>query len=303
MFSKQTIAVVLLVVIVPLAGCAGSDDAAAPTGTETTTPMPTQTASPTQTATPTATVTTTTPTATPTATTTTVTPTTTPTPTTTESDDVDSPIDGGTARLATVTRIVDGDTVEVKFKNGETDTIRMIGVDSPETNPANEDPSEFNVPDTAHGSEWLLEWADRAKSFAKEDIGGKQVRIVTEPEGDQRGSYGRLLAYIYISGSNFNQQLIKQGYARRYDDSQFTLRSEFGQLEQNAQDASRGLWAFERSSTPKETETSSRTGDQDCSDFDTQQEAQEFFEANNPDEDPHRLDGNDNDGIVCESLP
>ena len=38
-----------------------------------------------------------------------------------------------------------------------------------------------------------------------------------------------------------------------------------------------------------------------CSDFDTQQEAQDFFEAEGPG-DPHNLDADD-DGIACESLP
>lgn len=43
--------------------------------------------------------------------------------------------------------------------------------------------------------------------------------------------------------------------------------------------------------------------DRDCGDFDTQLEAQDFYEAaGGPGSDPHRLDGNDNDGVVCESL-
>jgi len=44
--------------------------------------------------------------------------------------------------------------------------------------------------------------------------------------------------------------------------------------------------------------------DKDCSDFSTWEEAQRFFEENGgPAEDPHRLDGRDQDGLVCESLP
>lgn len=42
--------------------------------------------------------------------------------------------------------------------------------------------------------------------------------------------------------------------------------------------------------------------DKDCGDFDTQAEAQRFYEQWAPD-DPHRLDGNDNDGRACEALP
>lgn len=41
-------------------------------------------------------------------------------------------------------------------------------------------------------------------------------------------------------------------------------------------------------------------GDRNCSDFSTQREAQQFYEANGPG-DPHRLD-RDKDGVACESL-
>lgn len=44
--------------------------------------------------------------------------------------------------------------------------------------------------------------------------------------------------------------------------------------------------------------------DKDCSDFATWEEAQRFYEENGgPAKDPHRLDGTDKDGLVCESLP
>lgn len=47
---------------------------------------------------------------------------------------------------------------------------------------------------------------------------------------------------------------------------------------------------------------SAHAADKDCSDFDNQAEAQEFFEANDPANDPHQLDG-DGDGVACETLP
>lgn len=42
--------------------------------------------------------------------------------------------------------------------------------------------------------------------------------------------------------------------------------------------------------------------DRDCGDFDTQAEAQRFYQDSGPG-DPHRLDGSDDDGRACESLP
>jgi LPXTG-motif cell wall-anchored protein len=44
-----------------------------------------------------------------------------------------------------------------------------------------------------------------------------------------------------------------------------------------------------------------QAGDQDCSDFDSQAEAQGHLRADPSD--PDGLDGSDNDGIACESLP
>lgn len=42
--------------------------------------------------------------------------------------------------------------------------------------------------------------------------------------------------------------------------------------------------------------------DKDCPDFSTQKQAQEFLEKHGTEEDPHGIDGTDNDGVACESL-
>ncbi len=42
--------------------------------------------------------------------------------------------------------------------------------------------------------------------------------------------------------------------------------------------------------------------DRDCSDFNTQAQAQHFFKRHHPNRDPHGLDA-DHDGIACEDLP
>lgn len=211
------------------------------------------------------------------------------------------PPDGGTTRTATVTRVVDGDTMEVTFTNGEQDTIRLLGVDTPETIASNENPTEYaGIPDTIRGRDWLLNWGEKAKSFAEDEFAEQQVQIVTDPEADQRGSFGRLLAYIYVGGTNFNYKLISQGYARRYDSS-FSFREEFGQAEQKARAANRGVWSFGRTTQSTAMKQPATPDDVSCSDFNTQQEAQAFFEDHTPSEDPYRLDG-DGDGQACESL-
>lgn len=60
---------------------------------------------------------------------------------------------------------------------------------------------------------------------------------------------------------------------------------------------------YERSDDPTTERSYADYGDRDCSDFDTQEEAQEFFESEGgPDEDYHNLD-RDGDGVACETLP
>lgn len=59
--------------------------------------------------------------------------------------------------------------------------------------------------------------------------------------------------------------------------------------------------AIERTDDPL-VERPPSTGDYDCSDFGSQEEAQDFFEdEGGPWDDPHNLD-RDGDGVACESL-
>jgi micrococcal nuclease len=221
-----------------------------------------------------------------------------------------APIDGGTALQATVIEVTDGDTMDVRFENGTVVTVRLIGVDTPETALRYQDPAEYGIPNTTQGRDWLLHWGEKASDFATKKLAGETVTVRTDPESATRGYYGRLLAYLYYNnGTNFNRELVERGFARRYDDSSFTLREAFGALEAAAQAANRGLWAFESDSstgTPPShdgaTPTPPADGDYDCSDFETHAAAQEFFEQHNPTADPHDLDG-DGNGQACESLP
>lgn len=59
---------------------------------------------------------------------------------------------------------------------------------------------------------------------------------------------------------------------------------------------------FDRYDDPEVERSYAEYGDRDCSDFSSQDEAQEFFEdEGGPDEDYHNLD-RDGDGVVCESI-
>lgn len=243
-----------------------------PTPTPTLTPMPTSTSAPTPaptltpTLTPTPTSTSTaTPTSIPTATptpTSTSTPTPTPTPTATPTPTSTPTPEKQTEGTVTISKIVDGDTMEVEFQDGSTTTIRLLGVDTPEVHVEN-DPAEFEgIPETESGHDWLRDWGHKASEYARAELRGETVTIRVDPEADRRGSYDRLLVYVEYDSGVFNENLLKQGYARLYEND-FQERETYTELEADAQAEGVGLWGYEEpktitTSTPVKTDGGSQ---------------------------------------------
>lgn len=128
-----------------------------------------------------------------------------------------------------VTDVVDGDTLKISM-NGSVETLRLIGIDTPET----VDPRK---PVQCFGKE--------ASNKAKELLIGKKVRIEKDSSQGERDKYDRLLAYIYREdGLFFNKQMIEQGYAHEYTyDSAYKYQAEFKAAQKAAQTAQAGLWS------------------------------------------------------------
>jgi micrococcal nuclease len=174
------------------------------------------------------------------------TPTSTATPATSPSAETPSQTTASqkTEWTVTVSRVIDGDTLEVEFSDGHVEDVRLLGVDTPEVHTEN-DPAEFEeIPETTAGNEWLRDWGHKASEFARTQLLGKQIMIRTDPQADRRGSYGRLLVYVSHDGRDFNQALIEQGYARLYE-SQFQKRDTYANLEETARANNVGLWNFQ----------------------------------------------------------
>ena len=136
---------------------------------------------------------------------------------------------GGATRpgVARVVRVVDGDTIRVRA-DGREETVRYIGVDTPET-------KKPGTPVQCFG---------KAASAANERlVEGERVRLV---EGEEpRDRYGRLLAYVRRDrdGLFVNEQLVARGYARTLTiapNDRYALR--FRALEARARVARTGLW-------------------------------------------------------------
>lgn len=151
------------------------------------------------------------------------------------------PATPGDGMPAAVTAVVDGDTIEVRYANGSTETVRLIGVDTPEVRGENT-PDEFEgVPDTPAGRTCLRRWGEQAAGYVRDLLTGRQVRVALDPAEGPRGSYGRLLAYVRLDGQTVNYRLVAEGYARVYD-SQFSHRARYRTAEARARENASGVW-------------------------------------------------------------
>lgn len=132
---------------------------------------------------------------------------------------------GGSSTVK-VDRVVDGDTAKV-FYEGESEYVRYIGIDTPES----------VKPDTP-----VECFGEEAKSFNAQAIEGKRLKLVFDKE--KRDHYGRLLAYVYVDGNLLNAELLRRGYATTLEVSPNTSKAgQFRGLENEARDAGRGLWS------------------------------------------------------------
>lgn len=143
--------------------------------------------------------------------------------------------------IGTVTDVVDGDTVEVRV-DGEVRTVRLLAVDTPEKTPSNEDPSEYGVT-TESGERCLLRYANDATRYMSQSLDGERVALLYDANEPETDVYGRTLAYVYVNGELFNDDLVKRGLARVYTEADAEREDEFLAYERRAKQANEGLWA------------------------------------------------------------
>jgi micrococcal nuclease len=95
-----------------------------------------------------------------------------------------------------VVRVLDGDTVIVE-RGAYRDTIRLLGVDTPETH---------------HPTKPVQCYGPEASAYTTSRLEGRLVRL--EDDVERHDIYGRRLAYVYLRGANFEEELLRKGFAR-----------------------------------------------------------------------------------------
>jgi endonuclease YncB( thermonuclease family) len=130
--------------------------------------------------------------------------------------------------LYSIDHFIDGDTIAVDM-NGSVETIRMIGVDTPETH-------KPNTPVQCYGPQ--------AAEFTKNLIGKNSVRLQADPLDTNRDRYGRLLRYVYLpDGRLIESELIRNGYGFAYTLFPFEMKADFAAQMQTASTGKKGLWS------------------------------------------------------------
>ena len=211
-------------------------------------------------------------------------------------------VSGAFTYRGTVTRIVDGDTLDVRLTSGKRERVRLIGIDAAERGAC---------------------YATAASSRVAQLAMSKQVVLKGDATQDTRDRYGRLLAYVWIPGGrDLGYQLISGGFAKVYVfRNPFQRLSAYRNAESVAQTGAVGQWKLcgnPPATTPLPVTPPPVTpppvtpppstachasyspclpivGDLDCADV----RALGVAPVRVLGSDPYRLDG-DNDGYGCE---
>jgi micrococcal nuclease len=129
--------------------------------------------------------------------------------------------------IATIVSVIDGDTIVLEVQN-QTETVRLLGIDTPET---------------VHPSKPIECFGPEASAFTKATLAkGSTVKLMRDIE--PRDRFQRLLVYLFLAdGTMFNQLLIDRGFARTMSiEPNTAFASLFASHESNAKARRVGLW-------------------------------------------------------------
>jgi micrococcal nuclease len=140
--------------------------------------------------------------------------------------------------VAKIVRVKDGDTIVAEI-NGKEETIRLIGIDTPESvGKYKNNPEPYGV---------------EASNFTKSILTPNKTIYLTKDAGD-KDKYQRLLRYVWldkpsvlnIKETMFNAVLVKEGYANTLTiPPNVKYSMVFNLLEKEARELNKGLWSLE----------------------------------------------------------
>lgn len=133
------------------------------------------------------------------------------------------------AQKYTVVKVSDGDTIRVKLGEEKEQTVRLLGVDTPET----VDPRKT-----------VQCFGKEASAFVKQQLEGKEVTLELDSTQGDVDKYNRMLRYVYLTdGTFFNLKLLQEGYATEYTyQKPYKFQKGFKAAELAAKEEGKGFW-------------------------------------------------------------
>lgn len=138
---------------------------------------------------------------------------------------------GGGGRVlrdrARVTRVIDGDTIEVEIGDRAPQSVRMVGIDTPEVTAGRE-----------------CGGAAATRALRRKLPGGSRVRLISDPTQARSDRYGRLLRYVERRGHDLNLAQVSRGWAEVYVYAGVPFRrvARFNRAAARAKRHTRGVW-------------------------------------------------------------
>ena len=147
---------------------------------------------------------------------------------------------------AVITAVTDGDTIKVRRSFSKTYTVRLIGIDTPET-------KKPGTPLECGGREATSNMFRLGFTRSRDTDGdglrdsrggqGRRVRLTTDPTQDRRDRYGRLLAYVKSARGSLAGAQLRAGWAAVYVFADpFAQLGMFQAAETTARAQMRGAW-------------------------------------------------------------
>jgi endonuclease YncB( thermonuclease family) len=124
-----------------------------------------------------------------------------------------------------VSRVIDGDTIEVK-KGAIKFSVRLVGIDAPEESHKKYEPGQpFSQQSTKHLAKIALNRPADVKSYGAD-------------------RYGRVLGEVFVDGNNVNLEMVKAGLAEVYRGTPAPGQDvgPYWSAEEEAKAAKRGMW-------------------------------------------------------------
>ena len=141
----------------------------------------------------------------------------------------------------TVTKISDGDTIQVTTPEQTKLKVRLYGIDAPETPKINRQTGHVHQPGQPFGEE---SW-----KALKDKIMGKQVKL----EILDIDKYRRMVGMVWLDDRNINLEMVREGYAEAFVEYlKPPNKTEFLKVEQEARAGGKNIWSLPEHERPRE---------------------------------------------------